>query len=204
MTPPVARGAERRQRLGAARDRPIPRGNASREIVLGAGDVLYVPRGYVHECAALDDDGGGEPSVHLTLALEVEAELTMGAMLRDMFGGAVGEVLEAAERGVRLGELRQFHAGRAFDAEAEDIYDAVAMWEGGGGADVGVFVSDSLHQIWAWEQHALDGRLSARGGAAPPEAVQVHAHDVQFVKRGDAPIDERRWEDVEMTCFADE
>ena len=110
-------------------------------------------------------------------------------------------VFEAAERGVRLGELRQFHAGRAFDAEAEDIYDAVAMWEGGGGGDVGVFLSDSLHQIWAWEQHALDGRLPARGGVAPPEAVQVHAHDVQFVKRGDAPIDERRWEDVEATRF---
>ena len=110
-------------------------------------------------------------------------------------------VFEAAERGVRLGELRQFHAGRAFDAEAEDIYDAVAMWEGGGGADVGVFLSDSLHQIWAWEQHNLDGRLSARGGEAPPEAVQVHEHDVRFVKRGDAPIDERRWEDVEATCF---
>ena len=48
-------------------------------------------------------------------------------------------VFEAAELGVRLGELRQFHAGRAFDAEAEDIYDAVAMWEGGGGGGVGVF-----------------------------------------------------------------
>ena len=53
-------------------------------------------------CLALDDDGGGEPSVHLTFALEVEAELTMGAMLRDMFGGAAGEALEAAERGERL------------------------------------------------------------------------------------------------------
>ena len=100
------RPAELLPPLGAARDRPIPRGNASREIVLGAGDVLYVPRGVVHECEALDDDDGGEPSVHLTLALEVEAELTMGAMLRDMFGGAVGEALEAAERGERGAPLR--------------------------------------------------------------------------------------------------
>ena len=100
------RPAEPLPPLGAARDRPIPRGNASREIVLGAGDVLYVPRGYVHECEALDDDDGGEPSVHLTLALEVEAELTVGAMLRDMFGGAVGEALEAAERGERGAPLR--------------------------------------------------------------------------------------------------
>ena len=44
--------------------------------------------------------------MHLTLALEVEAELTMGAMLRDMFGGAVGEALEAAERGERGAPLR--------------------------------------------------------------------------------------------------
>ena len=108
-------------------------------------------------------------------------------------------VFEAAERGVRLGELRQFHAGRAFDAEAEDIYDAVAMWEGGGGGDVGVFLSDSLHQIWAWEQH--EGVAAREKSAAAPEAVQVHAHDVQFVKRGDASIDERRWEDVEATRF---
>ena len=108
-------------------------------------------------------------------------------------------VFDAAELGVPLGELRQFHAGRAFDAEAEDIYDAVAMWEGGGGGDVGVFLSDSLHQIWAWEQH--EGVAAREKSAAAPEAVQVHAHDVQFVKRGDASIDERRWEDVEMTCF---
>ena len=107
-------------------------------------------------------------------------------------------VFEAAERGVRLGELRQFHAGRAFDAEAEDIYDAVAMWEGGGGGDVGVFLSDSLHQIWEWEYH---NRVLSDCFEAAPKSVQVHEHDVRFVKRGDAPIDERRWEDVEATRF---
>jgi len=48
--------------------KPGQLGQPSRVVHLHAGDVLYVPRGFVHEVVA----GGLEPSLHLTLGVEVE------------------------------------------------------------------------------------------------------------------------------------
>ena len=42
----------------------VPLGDDPRDIVLQAGDVLYLPRGFVHEPAALDG-----PSLHLTVGI---------------------------------------------------------------------------------------------------------------------------------------
>lgn len=48
----------------------------SRQILLRKGDVLYIPRGFAHQACTITDLGASsevhEPSVHLTLAIEIE------------------------------------------------------------------------------------------------------------------------------------
>lgn len=49
--------------------------HARTQILLKEGDILYIPRGYVHEAHTTNDvqkDSAGL-SLHLTLAIEVEA-----------------------------------------------------------------------------------------------------------------------------------
>jgi hypothetical protein len=44
----------------------------NKDVILGQGDILYLPRGYVHEATTEDFDGvtsGYEPSFHVTLAI---------------------------------------------------------------------------------------------------------------------------------------
>jgi hypothetical protein len=64
--------------LGDIRSTPsVEAAGVASEVVLHAGDVLYVPRGVAHECLA----SAVEDSIHLSLAVEVEPYQRVEALL---------------------------------------------------------------------------------------------------------------------------
>ena len=77
------------------------------ECVLRAGDVLYVPRGHVHACVGGEGAEGERASMHVTFALEVEAELTWAGLLHEVVSycsaraGGLGALLQGSPDATR-------------------------------------------------------------------------------------------------------
>ena len=72
--------------LGATLPRPADDAN-SFFVTLYAGDILYVPRGAPHVCRALD----GEPSVHVSIGIDLDPTLTWLSALQTFVSKARGD-----------------------------------------------------------------------------------------------------------------
>ena len=88
--------------LGATLPRPGDDAN-SFFVTLYAGDVLYVPRGAPHVCRALD----GEPSIHVSIGLDLDPTLTWISALQTFVSKARGDrhradLIEAARAAPEL------------------------------------------------------------------------------------------------------
>ena len=88
--------------LGATLPRPGDDAN-SFFVTLYAGDVLYVPRGAPHVCRALD----GEPSIHVSIGLDLDPTLTWLSALQTFVSKARGDrhsadLIEAARAAPEL------------------------------------------------------------------------------------------------------
>ena len=88
--------------LGATLPRPGDDAN-SFFVTLYAGDVLYVPRGAPHVCQALD----GEPSIHVSIGLDLDPTLTWISALQTFVSKARGDrhradLIEAARAAPEL------------------------------------------------------------------------------------------------------
>ena len=88
--------------LGATLPRPGDDAN-SFFVTLYAGDVLYVPRGAPHVCQALD----GEPSIHVSIGLDLDPTLTWIGALQTFVSKARGDrhradLIEAARAAPEL------------------------------------------------------------------------------------------------------
>ena len=77
----------------------------SDEITLGRGDVLYIPRGYVHH--ASNNVGGGGDTIHVTLGFEINE---VEDIFRGMYEGGVcvDEIMREPEGGKLM---RRFRGG---------------------------------------------------------------------------------------------
>ena len=92
--------------LGATLPRPADDAN-SFFVTLYTGDVLYVPRGAPHVCQALD----GEPSIHVSVGLDLDPTLTWISALQTFVSKARGDrhredLLEAARAAPELTRVR--------------------------------------------------------------------------------------------------
>ena len=73
------------------------------DVTLEPGDVLYVPRGAPHVCQALD----GEPSIHVSIGLDLDPTLTWLSALQTFVSKARGDrhradLIEAARAAPEL------------------------------------------------------------------------------------------------------
>ncbi|HEX5707926.1 MAG TPA: cupin domain-containing protein, partial [Pyrinomonadaceae bacterium] len=91
-------------------------GEPTRKFTLSAGDLLYLPRGFVHE-ARTDD----EPSLHLTAGLHVLTYL-------DLLTVALGQVAQRDERLRRSLPARLLHTPEAADAPREDFEELLNVF----------------------------------------------------------------------------
>lgn len=111
---------------------------------LAAGDLLYIPRGYVHDAAATEDD----ISLHITLGIKAYTyadllRILLGGIDEDLFFRAsiapgfgvdlkrfaeyVADYVTPARAHAALGEIRQFFASNRLADSSDRLRDYLAV-----------------------------------------------------------------------------
>src|SRR3546814_11138872 len=65
------------------------------ELLMTAGDVLYIPAGFVHAAETKPDEGDNDPSLHLTFGMEVGTHYSWEMLVHHIVdAGLAGLALE--------------------------------------------------------------------------------------------------------------